>query len=130
MPKTKIIEIDSDKLRRAIVKRNLHVTKISVEMGRSPVFVTNIIQRGRMTPSVAILLEKMYDIQPHEYELVKPEPDPETVEVVPANEAGEQNTPAIDYVQLYNVVYAAMLAALKKNASDMREHLFTGKEVS
>ena len=120
MRNSKAIKIDSSKLRHAVNVRNMKLAETSTEMGFNAAYLNNAMARGYLAPAGAILLEKLFDIQPHEYQITEPTPEPEPVKA----ESEEAATQALDYVQLYNTVYAAMLAALKQNAKEMREHLF------
>ena len=78
------------------------------------------------------MLEKLYDIPRSEYERVEPTPEPEPErESEPVSE--ETEAPAstgIDYIAPYNVIYAAVYAALKKNSDDVKDRLFKGGEAS
>ena len=119
-------EIDGDKLRNALVKRDLKAGDTAVSLGKNRTYLAQCASYGYMNASIALLLETMYGIPRSEYEHVEPEPEPE-----PAPVAEEPATPStgIDYIALYNVIYASVYAALKANAKDLHDHLFD-KEAS
>lgn len=120
MRKKTSIKIDPKKLRHAILVRNMSLIEASEQMGFNKAYLNNCMARSEIAPSGAILLEKMFSVEPHEYQVTEPEP----VKAEPVETPTSEPAPVIDYVQLYNTVYAAMLAALSQNAKEMREHLF------
>lgn len=127
MRQAKSFPIDVQKFRHALDVRNLKFDALSLEMGREKTYINTIIKHGRIVPSAAILLEKLHDIQRYEYELVQalPEPTPDEAKSVTVL---EQPKAEIDYVQLYNTIYGAVLAALRQNAKDVKDRLFTARE--
>ena len=126
MRKTNNFDIDGDKLRNALVKRDLKAGDTSESLGKNRTYLAQCASYGYMNTSIALLLETMYGIPRSEYEYVEPAPEPE-----PEPVAEEPATPSagIDYIALYNVIYAAVYAALKANAKDLHDHLFD-KEAS
>lgn len=119
-------EIDGDKLRDALVNRELGFNKTSIALGKNATYLSQCASYGYMSETVALLLESMFGISREEYKHVEPTPEPE-----PEPVAEEPATPStgIDYIALYNVIYAAVYAALKANAKDMHDHLFEKPEV-
>lgn len=128
MRRTNNFEIDGDKLRNALVRKNLGMNRTSMELGKSPTYLSQCASYGYMNASIALLLETMYGIPRSEYEHVEPEPEPEPAPEPVAEEPATPST-GIDYIALYNVIYAAVHAALKQNAKDMHDHLFDKPEV-
>lgn len=116
-------KIDGNKLRTALVKRDLKSSKTSVSLGKCSTYLSQCASYGYMNNTVALLLESMYGLPRAEYEYVDPtpEPEPEPKMVAPTDDAPATG---IDYIALYNVIYAAVYAALKANAKDLHDHLF------
>ena len=112
--------IDSKKLKTALKERGLKTEIVSVATGHCKSYISQCIWGNSMPFSEAILLDRMYGIPRSEYEHIEPTPEP--VAETPATE--QPQTSGIDYVALYNTIYAAVYAALKANASDMRDRLF------
>jgi hypothetical protein len=118
------IKIDGKKLKDAIKSRGLTCEQVSLETGRGRTYIAYSVCTGIIAISETLLLDKLYGIKPSEYEYVEPEPEP----VVETPEHEPTQTSGIDYVALYNTIYAAVYAALKANAEDMKDRLFKGGE--
>lgn len=114
--------INKASLKDALAVRGLSAEQVSRETGRGKSYISQCMTYGYMSASEALLLDRMYGIPRSEYEYVEPTPEPEPVAETPATE--QPQTSGIDYVALYNTIYAAVYAALKANASDMRDRLF------
>lgn len=117
MAKSSAFTIDPRKLRHAINVRNLSLSQVDRDTGRSTTYTSHALRNGTMSASQAILLERMYGIMRADYEIV-PEPEPEPVV------EQEKETAGLDYDKLYQTIYAAVFAALRMNADEMKDRLF------
>lgn len=76
----KLIKIDSEKLRNAFKRRGLTASEVSQEMGYSRNFLSKHFANGTTTKTVALLLEKMYNLPLDDYKMTEPNPEPEQQE--------------------------------------------------
>lgn len=76
----KLIQIDSEKLRNAFKRRGLTASEVSQEMGYSRNFLSKHLANGTTTKTVALLLEKMYNLPLDDYKMTEPNPEPEQQE--------------------------------------------------
>lgn len=119
MSRTATFKIDSSKLLHEINVRNLSLSQIDRDTGRSITYTSHMLRSGKIATSQAILLERMYGIMRKDYELVQPEP------VVVMEPPKDTETPCVlNYDKLYQTIYAAVFAALRMNADEMRDRLF------
>ena len=126
MTRTKIY-IDIDKLYAQFKRIGFTANRIAYGLGYNNALFSNAKARGYMSDEVADRLERVYGIKRSTYEIAEPKPAAEpTVEKVEEPKPEEPKT-GIDYVQLYNTIYAATLAALQANAKGLHEHLFEVK---
>lgn len=80
MKSVKTIKIDSAKLKRELEKRGLTQAEASREMGYSTNFLSKHLIKGETTQTVAVLLEKLFNLPLEAYRLAEPEPAPQLVE--------------------------------------------------
>lgn len=104
MSEKAVIKIDSEKLKKAILKRNLTNSVIQKKLGRESGYISKITKRGSMTPSSVALFELVFGIAPEEYVLVD-----SRIEQEENTESAE-----LDYGKLYQVIYDAVYTAVKK----------------
>ena len=105
--------IDAEKLQKEIKKRGLTQVEVSEGIYKSRGYIKNVISEGKITGQSAILLEQVYNIKRADYEYI----EPKTEQVTEVKEESPK-VERIDYVQLYNTIYAAVLAALTKSKED------------
>lgn len=72
----KVMEIDGERLHKALDKRGLMVTKVSEEIGRGGTYITDCIRRNAIPTHAFIMLNKMYNITEDE---VKQQPKEKVV---------------------------------------------------
>lgn len=119
MSRTATFQIDTSKLMHEINVRNLSLSQVDRDTGRCITYTSRALRRGKMAVTQAILLERMYGIKRDDYELVEPEP------VVVVEPPKDTDKPCVlDYDKLYNTIYAAVYAALRMNADEMKDRLF------
>lgn len=75
-PRSKMMLIDSDKLRSALIPymetRNLTLDSISRDFGYGKNYVSNILGSGVISPMCARMIEKEFGIKYDDYKLVEP----------------------------------------------------------
>lgn len=78
-PRSKMMLIDSDKLRNALTPymetRNLTLDSISRDFGYGKNYVSNILGAGVISPMCAKMIEKEFGIKYDDYKLVEPVKD-------------------------------------------------------
>ena len=67
MPKCKMVEIDKNKLIKALKKRGSNRQKASLEMGRCAEYLSQMSNQGSMSYASALMLENVLNIKPEEY---------------------------------------------------------------
>lgn len=104
---TKLIEVDSSKLRKAFEKRNLSYSDIMEVSGLTKNSILNYLKRGEVSKQFLAVMEAVYNIK---YDDIKPVEtvSPEVVEVQPA-----YPVPTFDYDKLYKIIYSATYEAVK-----------------
>lgn len=101
--------IDGEKLRMELNRRDLRLAIVSDELGHNPDYMAGIIKTGKMTEATARMLEKLYNIQLKD--ILAPQ-ELETPEQVPGQITFGQ-APMINYSVLQDIIYAAVRNALK-----------------
>lgn len=101
--------IDGEKLRLELNKRDLRLGTVSEELGHNSDYMTGIIKTGKMTEATAKMLERFYNIQLKD--ILAPQ-ELETPEQVPGQIAFGQAAP-INYATLQDTIYSAVLQAIK-----------------
>lgn len=103
MKRQKMKPIDSDALRRELVRRELRASHVSIEMGMGHGYISNILHEGKISAMAATALQYHYNINPETYLI------PETPEqmVLPLEEPAPEHT-EIDYERLYEVIMKAI----------------------
>lgn len=121
----KRVYIDGEKLKAAMLNTGITIKTICNGIGyQSDSFIYNAKQRGYIKDRAAIDLERLYGIKRKLYEVpepkneVKPEPIDEQIHET-MNE--EKASCGLDYVQLYNTIYTAVLSALQANVKGLHE---------
>lgn len=117
MAKMKLIKIDKDRLYAELRKRGVKTTDASREFGFNPSYIANCADRGRVTNTTALLLERFYGIKREAYEVA------ESVEA-PAETAQPENGGGIDYDKLYQTIYTATYHAYRQVFIDRRNGKF------
>lgn len=105
--------INADKLRKEIAKRGMTLTAASEEIGRASNFLSHTLSSGLIGKDTIVILDKLYNIPIDAYKAE----EPKTVTAEITTEARQEKT-AIDYNELYKVVYSAMYNATKKILSE------------
>lgn len=106
MREHKMFNINGEKLREALQQIGISLQKASIEIGYAPEYLSRSITNGRMRPSAQIALENRYNIKASDISIEK------------EDEAGAQETEAIDHDKLYKTIYAAVYEAVKKALND------------
>lgn len=121
----KRVYIDGEKLKAAMLNTGIKIKTICNGIGyQSDSFIYNAKQRGYIKERAVIDLERLYGIKRKLYEIpepkneVKPEPIDEQIHE-PMKD--EKASCGLDYVQLYNTIYTAVLSALQANAKGLHE---------
>ena len=106
------IKIDSEKLKNAIVKKDMKVSDAGVRCGYSTSGIQNAVDRGSITLSMAVLIDKVLGIPLEDYKFVEPADEP----------LPEEKPQEVDQDQiLYKTVYAAAYAAIKAFMSELEK---------
>lgn len=109
----KLIKIDSEKLRNAFKRRGLTASEVSQEMGYSRNFLSKHLANGTTTKTVALLLEKMYNLPLDDYKMTEPNPEPEQQEEQLPGQMTFQ-LPSVSKDDLQKIIYTAHYEAMKR----------------
>lgn len=113
--------IDKDLFRKELDKTNIPYARISEGIGHSHSFIHLVIREGKISESDASRLERFYGVQRDAYRaMLKPETK-QAETIVRVEKAEEKAACGLDYVQLYNTIYTAVLAALQANVKGLHE---------
>lgn len=115
MSKMNMIKIDKDRLYAELRKRGVRTADVSREFGFNPSYIANCADRGRVTNTTALLLERIYGIKREAYEAVDA-----PVEIAQP----EIKSDGIDHDKLYQTIYTAVYHAYKQVLIDRRNGKF------
>lgn len=73
-----MMQIDGERLKKAIARKGLKVTDAGIALGRSKNFIANSIREGWIHKATIQLLDERFGIKPAEYELREEEPKEDT----------------------------------------------------
>lgn len=118
------IEIDGQKLKKAILKRGLHVSVVSMELGFSKCYLDQHIKGNYTLKTTAIALEQLYRIPLSEYEVVKVDESVKAAEEAKAIEMEELKN--IIFQSVYKAVYMALEDGIKASGIVDAINEFTG----
>ena len=111
------INIDSDKFNLILMQRGLKKGELAVEMGHGRNYFSDIVRRRTMPRPTVVYLQRHYNIDPKEYQVVEKEPVEEVKELkepkpeIPISELTDK--------QLYRVIYCAVYHAAKRVMEEM-----------
>ena len=105
------IEIDGQKLKNAILKRGLHTSVVSKELGCSKCYLDQHIKNNYTLKTTAIALEQLYRIPLSEYEVVKVDESVKAAEEAKAIE--KEDLKNLIFQATYKAVYMALEDAVK-----------------
>ena len=94
-----IMQIDGERLKKAIARKGLKVTDAGIALGRSKNFIANSIREGWIHKATIQLLDERFGIKAAEYELREEEPKEEAKD---------------DLADLKEIIAAAVLQALEE----------------
>lgn len=100
-----MVMIDGKKLQAELKKRGVSFASASKELGFGVTYLTNSASRGYMRTAAIKALFAEYNINPDAYVLKESEP-------------AEEKVAAVDYNELYKVIYTAVYEAVKKAWSE------------
>lgn len=101
--------VDGEKLKKAMAKRGLALTRASQELGFGISFLSNVVGRGTISASAMKLLGTEYNIKLEEIEA---DPEPPAVEVQP--EQMQMEAPdGLTYQEIAQAVAEGIRAALE-----------------
>ena len=118
------IEIDGQKLKKAILKRGLHTSVVSKELGCSKCYLDQHIKNNYTLKTTAIALEQLYRIPLSEYEVVKVDEAAKEAEEAKALEMEELKN--IIFQSVYKAVYMALEDGIKSSGIVDAINEFTG----
>lgn len=118
------IEIDGQALKKAILKRGLHTSTVSKELGCSKCYLDQHIKNNYTLKTTAIALEQLYRIPLSEYEVVKVDESAKEAEEAKAIE--KEDLKNLIFQSVYKAVYMALEDGIK--ASGIVEALEEMKE--
>lgn len=104
------VQIDPDALREELAKRNLTLSRVSIEMGHCDSYMNVKFSTKKMHENDVKMLELLYHIPRESYEMK------ETVEEV-VDDTTLTEEPKFDYEELYRTIYSAVYAAVKESFS-------------
>lgn len=93
-----LLAVDVQRFKTALRTRGLNMSSVSREMGFSDSYLNKVTIRSEISKTAAILLERCYNIKPEEY-IVRDEK--------------ESTQEAVNYDDMYKVVYDAVYKAMK-----------------
>lgn len=82
------MDIDGERLQKAITKRGLMITHVAEEMGRGSTYITDCVRRNQIPLHAYVMLNKMYNITEEE---IKPLPVKVAKEVTKQETTGIEN---------------------------------------
>ncbi len=94
-----MMQIDGERLKKAIARKGLKVTDAGIALGRSKNFIANSIREGWIHKATIQLLDERFGIKAAEYELREEEPKEEAKD---------------DLADLKEIIAAAVLQALEE----------------
>lgn len=100
-------QIDGEKLRYEMNRRDLKLANVSIELGHKSDYMTGIIKSGKLTDATAVMLERLYNIRMEDIRI----PAYETPEQIPGQTAFDLNTNQISEKKLEQIIYSALMRA-------------------
>ena len=115
----KMIQIESTLLEEELKKRNLNKRDVSRKLGHGPGYISDALNRRRISESASLVLKIYYDIDPESY--TRKEPQKQKAETTPELEnVGGGN--GLDYNRLHKIIYSAVYMALKRIDRERKEN--------
>lgn len=103
----KTVPIDKQKFVDCFKKRGLLMREASIRCGRSEWYLSNQANRGKMSESVALLLEVYYNIRPEDYA-----PDVKVEKIVERQVEENITSSEIDYNKLSAAISKGVYSAI------------------
>lgn len=140
MAKKLMYPVDAQKMRDALTQRGLMFTEVSNAIGYESGYISGVLNEKKIAKAAAMLLERIYNIQPEDYkpeteESVTPEVEPAPAPVQPSfdmadlRETVTQSIVDAALILLQNkhvraefqqMLYASIKGALAKIASERK----------
>lgn len=97
---TTTARIDGQKLRNILNYKGLARQDVSISIGKNKGYLSKCTLLNEMSKTSILLIEKMYGINPEDYEYVEPEPVKEETIEQPQGEVANSNADALNINQI------------------------------
>ena len=115
MPKTTMLPIDTEKLRKEIQRRGLTPSEVSRKIGRTHTFISHSLSSGKIAKATTVQLESMFNLKYEDYKQEEPKQEPTRLET-PEILLGGQMVFAPNQIgkkDLWEIIYTATRKALE-----------------
>lgn len=108
MTRTPTKKIDGESLRKELEQRNLQLKQTSLDIKKSSSYLSGVISKGVIDPTVLLLLESKYNIKYDDIKLREPKNEQKIEQMQLVIDSDQQKTIEIDYDKLANAIVNAI----------------------
>lgn len=115
MPRTHMLPIDEEKLRKEIQRRGLTPSEISYKLGRTQTFINHSLSSGKIAKATTVQLESMFNMKYEDYKQEEPKQEPARLEAPEILLGGQMifSPNQISKKDLWEIIYTATKKAIE-----------------